>query len=58
MARHYVKCAICGQTFDRDSQPWVKISSRRYAHDYCVSAQEKEQIKAEHNREILDEYIL
>ena len=35
MAKHLVKCAICGETFDRDSIQAVKYSARRYAHQSC-----------------------
>lgn len=32
---HLVKCAICGEQFDRDKVQAVKISARRYAHHRC-----------------------
>jgi len=35
MAKHLVKCPICGKTFDRDSEQAVKYGARRYAHQAC-----------------------
>lgn len=32
---HNVKCAICGETFDRDKIQAVKYGARRYAHLRC-----------------------
>lgn len=32
---HNVKCAICGETFDRDKIQAVKHGARRYAHLRC-----------------------
>ena len=49
---HLVKCFICGQTFDRDKEPTVPVTKRRYAHKACADkagAQtiQQEQAKAE-----------
>lgn len=35
MAKHMVKCSICGQTFDRGSVQAVQTGARRYAHLTC-----------------------
>lgn len=35
MAKHLVKCAICGETFDRDSIQAVRHGARRYSHATC-----------------------
>ena len=32
---HPVKCACCGETFDRDKIQAVKYNGRRYAHQTC-----------------------
>lgn len=32
---HTVKCAVCGERFDVDSEPGVKVNSTRYAHKRC-----------------------
>jgi hypothetical protein len=37
---HNVKCAICGETFDRDKIQAVKHGARRYAHLRCNPAGE------------------
>ena len=38
---HLVKCAICGQSFDRDKIQAVKHGARRYAHYDCYPEGEK-----------------
>lgn len=38
-AKHIVKCAICGQSFDVSSESYVKVNSRRYAHADCAKEQ-------------------
>lgn len=35
MAKHVVKCAICGQSFDLNSIQGVRHGARRYAHQTC-----------------------
>ena len=35
MAKHLVKCSICGEMFDRGSIQAVRTSARRYAHATC-----------------------
>lgn len=35
MAKHIVKCSICGQMFNRDEIQAVRTSARRYAHAAC-----------------------
>ena len=32
---HIVICKCCGEKFDRDSEPFVQVSARRYAHARC-----------------------
>lgn len=39
MAKAMVKCPYCGETFDRLSEPFVKVGERRYAHKKCFEQQ-------------------
>ena len=32
---HFVICKYCNDRFDRDIEPFVEVSSRRYAHKSC-----------------------
>ena len=47
---HPVICYYCGETFDRDREPFIKIQERRYAHKNCAE-QSGEDLKE------LEEYI-
>ena len=38
---HPVKCFYCGERFDRDWEPFVKVNSQRYAHQHCAEAHVK-----------------
>lgn len=38
---HPVKCYYCGERFDRDWEPFVRINSQRYAHQHCAEAHAK-----------------
>jgi len=33
---HIVICKCCGEKFDRDIEPFVQVSARRYAHAKCA----------------------
>ena len=44
---HMVKCLICGKTFDRDKEPWVKPRTNRYAHKTCVNSDKLQSITDE-----------
>ena len=33
---HFVTCKYCGIRFDRDLEPAIEVSSRRYAHKTCA----------------------
>lgn len=35
---HVVKCVYCKASFDRDKEPYVEASPRRYAHKVCAEA--------------------
>ena len=55
---HRVKCSICGQTFDRDAQPFVKTSGRRYAHYKCATGEDPPKNQEEIDKENLYAYIM
>ena len=44
---HYVKCFYCGNRFDRDKDPCIKINDRRYAHLECIQQQEDDSLLQE-----------
>ena len=58
MAKHIVKCAICGMSFDANIEPFVKVSSRRYAHQKCSENKEENLSQIEKDKEALDQYIM
>lgn len=58
VAKHLVKCAICGQQFDANSEPFVKVNSRRYAHLKCSQEKEANKSQEEKDRLALEEYIM
>ena len=39
---HPVICYYCGETFDRDREPFIKIQERRYAHKDCAEQSGKD----------------
>ena len=52
---HNVKCAVCGETFDRDKIQAVRHGARRYAHLRCcpngelvTTETDPEKIKEQH----------
>ena len=58
MAKHIVKCAICGMSFDANVEPFVKVSSRRYAHQKCSENKEEDLSQLEKDKEARDQYIM
>lgn len=58
MAKHMVKCAICGEQFDANKEPFVKVNSRRYAHEKCSLSEEENKSKEQKDKEALEAYIL
>ena len=58
MAKHIVKCAICNQQFDANAEPFVKVNSRRYAHEACVMNEDEKKTKEQKDKEALEAYIL
>lgn len=58
MAKHMVKCSICGETFDANENDYVKThNGRRYAHTYCFEHQEELKTQDQKDREQLEAYI-
>lgn len=49
---HMVTCVHCREKFDRDKQPFVEVSTRRYAHPDC---HKKHKIVYEQNKQELQE---
>lgn len=57
MAGHRVICKLCGKPFDRDKEPALEVSPRRYAHKICY---DKMKATEEEDREDLlklEDYI-
>lgn len=57
MAKHLVKCYFCGEQFDANTEPYVKVNGRRYAHKYCSEHKEKVISQEELDKLALFEYI-
>ena len=55
---HYVICPVCNERFDRDKEPFVKVSARRYAHENCALNSEEKKTKEQKDLEELEAYIL
>lgn len=62
---HLAKCKYCGIQFDRDKEPWVEVSARRYAHKVCyekavgcLSPEDKIQKDEEQDLKKLENYIM
>lgn len=51
MATHMVKCPYCGLSFNRDKEPFVKISARRYAHQKCAENQDNTTLQEEKDKD-------
>lgn len=58
MAAHYVTCIYCKQRFNRDKEPFVQISARRYAHEECAKKHKVEQTQEEKDLQALEQYIM
>lgn len=54
---HRVKCSICSQIFDRDKEPFVNTSARRYAHYKCATGIDPPKNQEEQDKEKLEQYI-
>lgn len=57
MAKHIVKCSICGEQFDANVIPYSKTSTTRYAHRYCFLNQEEKKPQEVKDKEELEAYI-
>ena len=55
---HIVTCIYCRNRFDRDKQPCVQVSNRRYAHTECSISEEQKKAKEELDKEALNAYII
>ena len=58
MAAHYVTCVYCKERFNRDIEPTVQISARRYAHKECAEKFHIEKTQEEKDLEALENYIM
>lgn len=52
-----VVCFYCGEKFDRNKEPFVKVNSRRYAHQACHESAQNNISQEEKDKEALFEYI-
>ena len=48
---HMVKCPYCGLSFNRDKEPFVKVSARRYAHQKCAENQDSAVLQEEKDKD-------
>lgn len=55
---HKCKCKYCEKEFDRDKEPFVQISARRYAHKSCAEEHEQNKTQEERDQEALEKYIM
>ena len=53
-----VKCPICGEKFDANAEPFIKVSERRYAHKKCVEQKEQMMTQEDKDKEALYNYIM
>lgn len=58
MARKIMaKCFYCGETFDRNAEEFVAVSSRRYAHKHCFEQNQAGLSQEEKDLAALEKYI-
>lgn len=55
---HVVTCKYCGQKFDRDKEPFIQVSAKRYAHEKCAKEHKEEKTQEEKDKEALENYIM
>lgn len=48
---HKVKCFFCGKQFDRDKEPCVKVSEKRYAHIECAKKEDPSLVKEQQDKD-------
>ena len=54
---HNVICIYCKEKFDRDKEPFVQVSPRRYAHAECAKDKYIDKTQEEKDYEELENYI-
>lgn len=57
MAKHMVICKYCGEKFDTNSEPFVTVGARRYAHKTCADKIEAAIPQEEKDYQNLEDYI-
>ena len=57
MAVRIVKCKYCGIQFDRNAEPAVEVSARRYAHKACADKYQEKASQDELDYAELEKYI-
>ena len=57
MAAHFVTCKYCGIRFDRDKEPAIEVSPRRYAHKECAERVDAAIPQEEKDYNNLERYI-
>lgn len=55
---HKVTCVYCNEKFDRDTIPFVQISTRKYAHQECSDKFSIIKTQEEKDYEALENYIM
>ena len=54
---HYVICYYCRQKFNRDKEPFIQVSARRYAHQKCSEEHENSSTQEDSELKQLYDYI-
>lgn len=54
---HFVICKYCGCRFDRDIEPFIEVSARRYAHKKCADKIDAAIPQEEKDYNNLEKYI-
>ena len=57
MAVRLVKCKYCNEQFDRNKEPFVEVSNRRYAHKACAEKYQQSTSQEELDYLALEKYI-
>lgn len=57
MAKRLLKCKYCNMQFDANVEPFVEVSSRRYAHKACAEKFNESIPQEEKDYKILEDYI-
>lgn len=54
---HIVTCVYCKKQFNRDKEPTVQVSAKRYAHKECAESKVDNRPQEEKDLEALENYI-